>query len=165
LRTRLKALYHGSGEVLDFSARVRIVLRVITRGNFGGRSDTEPGFSKALLSFPVHIILTVIRTHISAIYSRHYISLAICSAFGLKKVKVNFSRYRPVVAQRLGKGLALLFHDHGTRRVGVVSLTPRPLFTPEKDPITIVQEAGWAPGPVWTSAENLAPPGFDPRTA
>jgi hypothetical protein len=30
----------------------------------------------------------------------------------------------------------------------------------------IVQEAGWAPGPVWTVAENLAPPrGFDPRTA
>jgi len=27
-----------------------------------------------------------------------------------------------------------------------------------------VQEAGWASGPVWTGAENLAPPGFDPRT-
>jgi hypothetical protein len=26
-----------------------------------------------------------------------------------------------------------------------------------------VQEAGWAPGPVWTCAKNLAP-GFDPRT-
>jgi len=32
----------------------------------------------------------------------------------------------------------------------VVSSTPRPLFTPGKDPIPIVQEAGWAPGPVWT---------------
>ena len=29
-------------------------------------------------------------------------------------------------------------------------------FTPEKDPVPIVQEAGWAPGPVWTGAENLA---------
>ena len=39
---------------------------------------------------------------------------------------------------------------------------PRPLFTPGKDPVPIVQEAGWAPGPVWTGAENLAPPpGFD----
>jgi len=28
----------------------------------------------------------------------------------------------------------------------------------------IVQEAGWAPGPVWTDAENLAPPGIDPQT-
>jgi len=28
-----------------------------------------------------------------------------------------------------------------------------------KDPIPIVQEAGWAPGPVWTGAENLTPTG------
>jgi hypothetical protein len=26
-----------------------------------------------------------------------------------------------------------------------------------KDPVSIVQEAGWAPGPVWTGAENYAP--------
>jgi len=36
---------------------------------------------------------------------------------------------------------------------------PRLLFTPEKDPVPVVQEAGWAPGPVWTGAENLAPTG------
>ena len=41
---------------------------------------------------------------------------------------------------------------------------PRPLFTPGKDPVLFVQKAGWAPGPVWTGAENLAPTGFDPRT-
>ena len=41
---------------------------------------------------------------------------------------------------------------------------PRPLFTPGNDPVPILQETGWAPGPVWTGAENLAPPGFDPRT-
>ena len=36
--------------------------------------------------------------------------------------------------------------------------TPRPgRFTPSKNPVPIVQEAGWAPGPVWTGAENLAP--------
>ena len=37
---------------------------------------------------------------------------------------------------------------------------PQPLFTPGKDPVPIVQEAGWAPGPVWTSAENLTPTGI-----
>ena len=37
-------------------------------------------------------------------------------------------------------------------------------FTPGKDPVPIVQEAGWAPEPVWIGAENLAPPGFDART-
>jgi hypothetical protein len=40
---------------------------------------------------------------------------------------------------------------------------PRLLFIPGKDPVPIVQEAGWAPGPVWTGAENLGPL-FDPRT-
>jgi hypothetical protein len=29
-------------------------------------------------------------------------------------------------------------------------------FTPGKDPVPIVQEAGWALQPVWTGAENLA---------
>ena len=48
---------------------------------------------------------------------------------------------------------------------GRVSITPRPLFTPGKDLVPIVQEAGWAPGPVWTGAEFLSPPpGFDLRT-
>jgi hypothetical protein len=45
-----------------------------------------------------------------------------------------------------------------------VSVTPRPLPIPGKVPVLIVQEAGWAPGPVWTGAENFVPPGFDPRT-
>ena len=36
---------------------------------------------------------------------------------------------------------------------------PRPgRFTPRKDPVPIVQETGWAPGSVWTGAENLAQP-------
>jgi hypothetical protein len=37
-------------------------------------------------------------------------------------------------------------------------------FTPGKDPVPIVQEAGWAPGLVWIGVENLThPPGFNPR--
>jgi len=32
-------------------------------------------------------------------------------------------------------------------------------FVPGKDPVPIVQKAGWAPGPVWIGAENLAPTG------
>ena len=40
-----------------------------------------------------------------------------------------------------------------------------PLYRRERVPVPIVQEAGWAPGPVWAGAENLASaPGFDPRT-
>jgi len=37
----------------------------------------------------------------------------------------------------------------------MVSSTPRPHFTPGKDPVPIVQEAGWAPGPVWTGGKSL----------
>ena len=34
---------------------------------------------------------------------------------------------------------------------------PRPgRFTPGNDPVSIVQKAGWASGPVWTGEENLA---------
>ena len=62
-------------------------------------------------------------------------------------------------AHRGSRGIALPFHDHGTRRGWGVSVTPRPLFTPGKDPVPIVQEAGWAPGPVWRDAENLATTG------
>jgi hypothetical protein len=68
------------------------------------------------------------------------------------------------VAQKVGRGIALLFHDLGTRRGRVVSSTPRPNFTPGKDPVSIVQEAKWAPGPVWTGAKTSLPSGFGPRT-
>ena len=33
-------------------------------------------------------------------------------------------------------------------------------FTAGKDPVPIVQEVGWTPGPVWTGEENLAPTGI-----
>jgi len=36
----------------------------------------------------------------------------------------------------------------------VVSSTPRPHFTHGKDPVPILQEAGWAPGPVWTGGKT-----------
>ena len=79
------------------------------------------------------------------------------------KVKMKCSNYRPGVAQRVGRGLALLFHDRGARRGWAVSSTPRPNFTFGKDPVSIVQEAGWAPGPVWKGAENLVPIGIRSR--
>jgi len=72
----------------------------------------------------------------------------------LVKVKVKCSHYRPGVAQRVGRGIALLFHDRGTRRGWVVSSTPWPHFTPGKDPVHILQETVWAPGPVWVGGKS-----------
>ena len=83
-----------------------------------------------------------------------------------KTVKVNGTLVQALrlctgrTAYRGSRGIALLFHDHGTRRGWGISVKPRPFFTPGKDPVPIVQEAGWAPGLVWTGAENLAPTGI-----
>jgi hypothetical protein len=45
----------------------------------------------------------------------------------------------------------------------MVNATLRPLHRRERDPVSIVQEAGWAAGPVWTGVDNLVPTGFDLR--
>ena len=58
------------------------------------------------------------------------------------------------MAQRVGRGIALFLHDWSTRRGCVVSSTPRPHFTPGKDLVPILQEAGWAPGPVWMGGKS-----------
>ena len=42
-----------------------------------------------------------------------------------------------------------------------VSATPWPLYPREKEPVVVLHEDGLAPGPVWTVAENFAPPVFD----
>ena len=76
-------------------------------------------------------------------------------ALYLSLVKVKWSFYRPGVAQRVGTGIALLFHDRGTRREWVASSTSRPHFTPGINQVPILQEAGWAPGPVWTGGNYL----------
>ena len=79
---------------------------------------------------------------------------AFCKALLYRKKKVKWSCYRPGVAQRVRSGITLIFHDRGTRRGWVVSSTPRPYFTCGKDPVPILQEAGWAPGPVWAGEKS-----------
>ena len=59
-------------------------------------------------------------------------------------------------AHRGSRGIALLFHDHSIRR--------GPLFTPGKEPVPIVQEAGWAQGRSGQVRKNSPPLGFHPRT-
>ena len=54
----------------------------------------------------------------------------------------------------MGTGIALLFHDRGSRSWWVVSSTPRPHFTTGKGPVPILEEAGWTQGPVWTGGTS-----------
>jgi hypothetical protein len=70
----------------------------------------------------------------------------VCVCVCVIAVKVKHSRcYRPELAYRVDRGIALSFRDIGARRGGWSA--PRPgRFTPGKDPVSIVQEAGWAPG-------------------
>ena len=79
-------------------------------------------------------------------------------------VKVKWSRYRSGVVQRVGRGIALLFHDRGTRRVWAVSRTTRPHFTPEKDRYPFYRRLN---GPQGRSgrAKNLVPTGIRSRNA
>jgi len=81
-------------------------------------------------------------------------TLPIYPITGIKKVKVKCTQVQALrlctsrTAHRGSRGTTLPFHDHGARRRWGVSLTPRLLFIPVKDPVPIVQEAGWAPGKV-----------------
>ena len=60
-------------------------------------------------------------------------------------------------AHRGSRDIALFFLDHGTSRGEGPATRPGRPSPPGKDPALIVQEAGWAPGSVWSGAENLAP--------
>jgi hypothetical protein len=63
------------------------------------------------------------------------------------------------MVQEVGRDIALLFPDLGARRCGWSAPGPG-RFIPGKDPVPTVQGAGWAPGPIWTGAKNLASTGI-----
>ena len=107
---------------------------------------------------------------------RHYIQ----AGFGLPTQGSRFSwvHRSDRVSRVKGKGHPITGHEGPEREYrfsstlsltwavhGGVWLTPRPgRCTRGNDAVPIVQEAGWATGSVWTSAENLAPTEFDPET-
>jgi hypothetical protein len=71
-----------------------------------------------------------------------------------EKIKARDTPNRPEGPEGV-RGIALIFLDLSTRWSA-----PRPgRFTPGNHPAPIVQEAGWAPGPDWTCAKNLASTG------
>jgi hypothetical protein len=65
----------------------------------------------------------------------------------------------PMQAHTRGRGIQPTHMQRGIMRWEVAT-TLRPLYPWESDPIPIVRVAGWAPGPVWKGAENLAPTGI-----
>ena len=122
--------------------------------------------------YPLNLMLSGLQSHccpyweLAPIYlfiqpvaiSLFWLSSTVCLCQKVKCTLVQALRLCTChTAQRGSRGIALPFHDHGTGRGWGVSVTPRPFFTTRKDPVPIVQEAGSAPGPVWTGAGNLAP--------
>ena len=77
--------------------------------------------------------------------------------------KVKRSRYRPCVAQRVGRGIALFFHDRGTRRGEWSAARPGRTLPPGKTRYPLYSGLG---GPQGRSgrAENLVPTGIRSRT-
>jgi hypothetical protein len=110
---------------------------------------TESRFMESIIISFIGLIVPCSRVHLT-------------SAIGIH-IKVKWSRYRPGVARRVGKGIALLFHDRGTRRGWVVSSTPRPHLPPGKTRHPFYRRLG---GPQGRSgrAENLIPTGIRSRT-
>jgi hypothetical protein len=78
--------------------------------------------------------------------------------FFLPSVQYSVLTVESNSSQLKGKGHPLTVHE-GPRGGGWSAPCPG-CFTSGKDPVPIVQEAGWAPGPVWTCAKNLTPTGI-----
>ena len=76
--------------------------------------------------------------------------------------KKKWSRYRPGVAWRVGRGIALLFHDRGTRRGWVVSSTPPAALYPRETPGTHFTGGWLGPRAGLDWRKFSSPPGFDP---
>jgi hypothetical protein len=89
-----------------------------------------------------------------AFYAISYTSVTFCYKYQLS-ITTNQSTLRNIPEERISQTLYL------NDRWSVCSAPRLGRITPmERDIATIVQEAGWAPRPVWTDAENLAPTGI-----
>ena len=89
-----------------------------------------------------------------------------CVDFGslaVLKKRVKFSRYRPGVTQRVGRGIALLFHDRGTKGGEWSAARPGRTLPPGKTRCPFYRRLG---GPQGRSGrtENLVPTGIRSRT-
>ena len=142
----------------DSTLAARFITRISRNYHTGSIPDSVHTLQKAHTEVANWLVTVCAETH--TVYE-----ITLCG-INAGTVKVNCSLVQALrlctgrTARRGSRSIALPFHDHGTRRGRGVSVAPRLLFTPGKNPVPIVQEAGWAPGPVWTGAENLAPTGI-----
>jgi hypothetical protein len=94
-------------------------------------------------------VLQAVRNHPSGGKSNH----------GTVKGKVT--RYRLGVVQRVGRGLALLFHDYDTRRGGWSPARPGRTLPPGKTRYPLYRRLGGSQGRSGQVRKISPPPGFD----
>jgi hypothetical protein len=78
----------------------------------------------------------------------------------ITRKKVKFTLQPAMKAQRGSRCITTLSLTSALDGGGWSTPRPGPLYPREREPVPIVQETGWTPGPVWTRAENLAPTGI-----
>ena len=111
---------------------------------FSSSSLLRPGFElRTLAGYNIYIYIYI------------YIYLFIVSK--VREVHPRTGHEGPEGEQRYSSTLSLTSALDG----GGWPMSSPGRFTPGKeDPVPIVQEVRWVPGPVWTGAENLAPTGI-----
>jgi len=77
-----------------------------------------------------------------------------------KLTKVKFTLERATKTQRGSKGIAVLFLNLAARWGWVMNATLPSLYALVRDPVPIVMEAGWIPGPARMGTKNPAPTGI-----
>ena len=61
-------------------------------------------------------------------------------------------------------GIALPIHNLGAKSRRAVRVTTHPLYAPDRNPVPISREAGWASGCGLKGCRKSRPSGFEPRT-
>ena len=125
------------------------VLEEHTASIFGMEGRKSSNFSEALK--PTHQTTRRYR-HLSHVQPAACKSFQTHLTYDLLKVKVK--------VYKANRGIVPLIPNISDRWGWVVDPTPRPLYPRERDPVSIVQEAGWALGLVWKGAGNLASSGI-----
>ena len=121
------------------------------------RTDRHKGAGSRFSQFSeqdleIFMVSTCIN-NITLYYSTNALNYIDCKVFPLQALMWPIGWVR---------GIALLFHDHGTRRGEWSAATLRPLLYPRERPGTHCTGGCVGPRAVSRRAENLAPPGFDP---
>jgi hypothetical protein len=76
--------------------------------------------------------------------------------FKILTIKVKVILKQATKVHTCSRGVALSFFKFGLRWGGWLKSRPGRFNLWERQPVPPIQKAGWAPGPVWTGAKNLA---------